>query len=108
MSEHVINHCGQREAIEQAGLDRAGFMEAVMERTGVLVREAQTGGTPVGSKQKSALVKSEPHALAGIELTAHVVAEAVLRAGAAKLCADFEVNLDTLIEHASSTHISSC
>jgi hypothetical protein len=104
-SEHAINHCGQGDDIRRAGLDNLSFKEAVMERAGVLVREAQTGGQ---AQKKGPRKLSEPHTLAGVEMTAHVVAESVLYGGARQLCLDFDIDLENLIDHARSTHISSC
>src|SRR3989344_7763106 len=95
-SDHAINHCGQRDAIRYAKLTPDDFREEVMVRVGTIVSDVQAG------KQ------SEPHKLPGIEMTAMVVANQVLLAGAKRLCSDLHVNLDELMQHAQSTHISSC
>ncbi len=92
----LINHCGLSAEIEAAELTAEDLQEEVLERSGQIITEAQTGK------------KSKPHKLYGVELISQMVAVRVLTSGAEKLCGDFGVDFDELAEHAASQHISSC
>ncbi|MDO8669497.1 MAG: hypothetical protein Q7K65_04345 [Candidatus Buchananbacteria bacterium] len=91
----VINHCGMTDAIESK-LSKEDFMEAVMERSAAIV-ESEIAGSG-----------SQPHELAGVELVAQVVAQAVKLEGARKVADDVGADLARLINQAKSEHISSC
>lgn len=93
--DHAINHCGMRDAIQRK-MDKEDFLEAVMERSAAIV----TG--------ELACKATKPHALAGVELVAQVVAAQVKAEGARKVANDMGVELDQLIKQAQGEHISSC
>ena len=95
--EKAINHCGLYGEMKDAGMTTADVQEAVMERAGQIVARTLSGK---GS--------GKPHERAGVELLAAAVAASVIEAGAAKLSADFELDLEALKAHAASEHISSC
>lgn len=97
MSTYAINHCGLRDEIKGAGLSKADFQEAVMERAGQIVAAV------VDPKKRG-----KRHPLPGVELAAKAVANDALDKGAAKLAKDFNVDLQDLKKLASSQHISFC
>lgn len=93
----AINHCGMTAEAQNAGYTKEDFQEAVMERAGQLVTKAITGEDP-----------GSPHGLAGVELVATAVANAIVEEGARQVAQDLGVNLGELKKLAQSTHISIC
>ena len=93
---HPIDHCGMCDKIDSV-MENGDFEEAVLARSGQIVRSAVTGKQVGG-----------PHKLAGVELVANRMASRVLDEGADQVCRDLGKSFDALSKHASSEHISSC
>lgn len=98
--EHVINHCGLRNEMQQKQMTREDFMERVLQRAGQIIDDVVENRT--GEE------KSNPSEYAGVEITAIAVANHVLDEGAGKIAADMGTSLQVLKEQASAAHISSC
>ncbi len=94
-SDYAINHCGITAEISDA-MSSADFQEKVMERVGEKLTAMQGGQEEPASEY------------AAVELVANVIATKVAEQGARRTTDDLGLDLDRMINHAKSEHISGC
>jgi hypothetical protein len=94
-SDYAINHCGITAEIQDS-MSTPDFQEQVMDRVGEKLSTLQGGEEKPASKY------------AAVELVANVIATKVAEQGAKEVTSDLGLDLDRMIYHAKSEHISGC
>lgn len=94
-SDYAINHCGITAQVSDA-MSSADFQEQVMERVGEKLTAMQGGQEEPASEY------------AAVEIVANVIATKVAEQGAKEVTDDLGLDLDRMIRHAQSKHISGC
>jgi hypothetical protein len=96
MKGNVIDHCDFTSQIAGV-MESDDFKETVHNRVEQIVSERMTGK-----------IKSKPHNLPGVELTAQHLADKVIESGVRRILRDLDIEYASFVDHACSLHISSC